>query len=285
WQMRILYPAAKVEMGFSTTRDSGIRTPYDLKPGVRLIYAAWLPEREAKLALRALLAWAKLKDTDVEWVPAANMGALTRLLMDGKGDVLFGQHPTSPAMYEVESSPRGLAWINLDAQADPEGAKRFLEVYDEVGFGPITSGVPSAVGTKGIVGISHYTCSADLNTDLVYNLVKWLHVNWEKYRKAHPWCESMTIELLLNGAETDYVPLHDGAVRYLRELGKWTPAHETRRQQNISLLTKYVDAYQATIRKADERGVTVSPENKEWLEMWAKARAELPPIRPYMGLS
>ena len=94
----------------------------------------------------------------------------------------------------------------------------------------------------------------------------------------------MTIDNLMGTAERSYTPLHDGTVRYLEEIGRWTPAHEARRHQNIDLLTRWVEAYRAAIDEADEKGIQVDPENEEWIELWYSRRSELPEMKSFPGL-
>ena len=46
-----------------------------------------------------------------------------------------------------------------------------------------------------------------------------------------------------------------------------------------------MEAYQAAIEEADAKGINVSPENEEWLELWFSIRdTTLPALRPYLGL-
>ena len=82
-------------------------------------------------------------------------------------------------------------------------------------------------------------------------------------------------------AEKEFVPLHNGAVKYLEEIGRWTEAHEARRQQNIDLMTRYEQAYAEAIDLADAKGITVDPANEEWQELWKNYREDLglPPFR------
>jgi len=96
----------------------------------------------------------------------------------------------------------------------------------------------------------------------------------------------MTREYLMELAETDFVPLHDGAVKYLEEEGLWTAAHEARRQQNIELFAKWVEAYQTAIEMADEKELQVDPENEEWVQLWEEYSAGLgyPPFQYFLGL-
>jgi hypothetical protein len=96
----------------------------------------------------------------------------------------------------------------------------------------------------------------------------------------------MTIEYLMTLAEIDFVPLHDGAVQYLEEIGKWTPAHEARRQQNIDLFTNWEEEWNWAIDKADEMGMEVNPANEEWERFWSEYSAStgLPPFQYFLGL-
>jgi len=273
WQVRDIYAQAKTDMGYLVRGDSDIKTPYDIKPGTRLIYFSYIGPR-GKDAMRALLAWAQVDEEDVEWVPAGSYGANYRLLMEGKGDICFG-FPSAPITYELEAAPHGLSWIEFDAKADPEAAKRYLHYSPEQTFGVMTSGVPSCIGVKSFSSISGLSRRDD-EPELVYHMVKWLDEKYDKYKDTHPACQFMNIDNVMWLAEHTYIPLHDGTVRYLEEIGRWTPAHEARRQQNIDLLTRWVEAYQAAIDEADEKGINVDPENEEWVELWFSYRDQLP---------
>jgi len=79
----------------------------------------------------------------------------------------------------------------------------------------------------------------------------------------------------MNLAEVEFVPLHDGAVKYLEEKGLWTADHEKRRQQNIALLDRYLAAYQEALYLADSSKIKVDPANEVWLELWEKYKREL----------
>jgi hypothetical protein len=78
----------------------------------------------------------------------------------------------------------------------------------------------------------------------------------------------MTAEVMTELAESDFIPVHEGTIRYLKEKDLWTAAHETRNQLNIDNLTKWVDAYAAAIDLADEKGIVVHPTNEEWMNLW-----------------
>ncbi|MCX8126783.1 MAG: hypothetical protein N3E40_06590, partial [Dehalococcoidia bacterium] len=209
--------------------------------------------------------------------------ANTALLRDGRGDVAFG-YPQTPYWMQAEAAPRGLAWLNLDPKEDPAAVDRFIKLFPYFdGFAPMTQGPQSVKGVIGMVNWSPYTVRAEADPELVYNIVKWLHLNYDKYKDAHPWAAEMTIDNLMKLAEHSFEPLHDGTVRYLRELGKWTDAHEKRRQQNIANMTAWVEAYKKAMEQATQRGIPIDPNNEAWINFWEnyKKEAKLPPLANY----
>jgi len=275
WQARTIYPITKSSMGYVVRGDSPIKTPDDIKPGTKFIYLALGPARSG--LEDALVAWCGLDPEDIVWIPASSFDACTRFIMDGKGDISYG-NPTSPAWFEAEASPRGIRWLELDAKKYPAAAQRFIPIFpaSPISFIPADSGVPSAIGVTMVSLVCPYTASIDQDPELVYHLIKWLDENRDRYKDSHPWCPYMNVDLLLYLAEHDAQPLHEGAVKYLRELGLWTDAREARRQYNIDLLTRWVEAYQDCLDLADEKGIEVDPFNEEWMKFWADFSKDLP---------
>jgi hypothetical protein len=276
-QMRIFWPHGRGGRGFAVRGDSDIETPYDITPETKLIYhSPVLAGPFGKMWVEALLAWANLTPDDIpeeNWIEAPSIESTFELLKEGRGDVVVGW-PSSPPWLEVEAAPHGLAWIDLDAKADPEAAARYLAVDSAGTFGPMDKGAPSAIGVNMLLTIPSMVVMADKDTELVYNLCKWLDENYDKFKDAHPYCAAMTVENLVLLAEMEFVPLHDGAVKYLEELGLWTDDHETRRQQNIDLLDRYEQAYVEALDLADDQGIEVDPANEEWLELWDSYRED-----------
>jgi len=252
--------------------DSGMKTPYDIKPGMKIVRVT-LGEEPVQ-SLVAVLAWGQVDPEDVTWIPCGTQAGVARFLQDGKVDMSLGYH-TTPTWYELEASPHGLGWLALDAENDPEGAERFLSVYPWTSFGVCSGGVPTSQGIPMAVNISPYITHADTDPELVYRIVKWLDENYDRYKEANPWCAAMTMDNLVKVAESDYEPIHDGAVRYLEEKGLWTAELEATRQYNIEQMDLVVKAYQTAIDMADERGIAVDPENEEWQELWENYRDSL----------
>jgi hypothetical protein len=284
WQMRIVWPASPFAcLGFAVTANSGMTTPHDIKPGMKIGYLTIAPA--GRVMMEALLAWAQVDPDDVVWVPASTMEMAKVHLMDGNTDVEFGG-PTNPMWYEAEASPRGLAWLDLNAEEDPEGLARFMELIPSVQIGVNPYGVPSAIGIHTYCDVNKKVTRVDTDPELVYHIVEWMDENFERYKDLHPMCAGMNIDMLMVLAETQFLPLHEGTIRYLEEKGLWTDAHEARNQANIDLLTRWVDAYQTALDMADEQGISVNPQNEEWVELWEnyKTQLGLPRFKIFAGL-
>ncbi len=275
-RLRGLLVSGKRDLGWATTPGTGLKTPYDIKPGTRIIWAAYLgPPEDSQLGL---IAWAQVDQEDIVWVPGASKAATYRLLMDGKGDVMLADSTTRAAWYEAEAAPRGLSWLDLDAKADPEGAARYLAVKPDTTFAVTTDGVPSSLGHYGMTTMGPLLVMADKDPELIYHLGKWLDEKHDLYKDNHPVTAGMTIDNAMILAETHYIPYHEGMVRYFKELGVWTPAAEARLQYNIDLIDEYVEAWNAALLEADEKGIEVNPKNKEWVELWYGHRDQLPKL-------
>ena len=105
---------------------------------------------------------------------------------------------------------------------------------------------------------------------------QWFDEKFDLYKDNHPIAAGMTIENAMTLAESYFIPYHEGAVRYLKELGAWTPAAEARQKFNVETLDGYVNAWQAALLDADSKGIEVNPKNKEWIELWYSYKDTIP---------
>jgi hypothetical protein len=264
------YVSSKTDIGFVTRGDSTIKTPYDITPGTKIIYYVWMP----KTIYEALLAWGNVSPDDVEWVPTSDIGVAAGMILDGSADLVFA-FPTTPANYDIEYCPQGASWIELNAEEDPDGAARFREVYPGQTYGVMSTGMPSCHGVWGITAVNGYMVRQDTDPDLIYNLTKWLDENYDRFKDGSPDTGGITLDNVMYLGEHNFKPLHDGTVRYLEEKGLWTQAHEARRQANIALLDRWIEAYKEAIDMADDAGIAIDPGNEEWMELWENYKEEL----------
>jgi len=285
WQMRMVWSAGTANFaGFAVQGDSGIRTPYDIKPGMKIGYLT-VAGPAGKALMEALLAWAQIDPEDVVWIPASTLTMGLTHLLDGTADIIF-QAPLDPGCLELEASPHGLGWIELNAEEDPEGATRFVELVPYIMPGVNMVGAPSAIGVHMFCDCPHKATHVDTDPDLVYQVVKWMDENYDRYKDKAPRLEGMDIDTLVWLSEHAFIPLHEGTIRYLKEKGLWTDAHEVRNQANIEKLTKWAEAYEAAIDEAGEKSIQVHPNDEDWIELWEnyKKELDLPEFVVFAGL-
>ncbi|MEW6142896.1 MAG: TAXI family TRAP transporter solute-binding subunit [Chloroflexota bacterium] len=284
FQVRAVWSHSKGNAGFFMRGDSKINTPHDIKPGTRIVNMTYVASTRI---VEALLAWAQVDKKDIVWVDCNNSVENYKAVIEGRADLGFS-FPTSPTMAEAEKNPHGLKWIELNAEKDPEGAKRFKAVDPLVNFGICPEGgVKSAVGVWCTEGINLELTAARTSPELVYHIAKWMDENYERYKSSHPENRFRTRTVLLEGLKHTFVPCHDGLIQYLKELKLWTPAHERRQKQNLELVTRYCEAYQAAIRLADSKGLSVVTDNPEWVKLWEDYKKEkgLPPFKLFSDLN
>jgi len=273
--LRLVWILSKYDSGFMVRGDSYIKHVYDIKPSVRVVDMSYFASQKV---VEGLLAWAGIKDLekDVRWVRATSTEHKAQLIVDGEADVAFAV-PTGAITEKAEKNPNGLRWLDLDADKDPEGERRFREkspVYPEY-FGLMFRGVQSCRGHWGLVGADQLCCHADATNEFIYYLVKWIDENYLRFKDLHSWLEQMTRQNIMEKLDHTFIPAHRGLVKYLKELGLWTRAHEERQKQNVELVNRWCEASQKAMWLADEKGIVVSGENPAWLKLWEDYRKEL----------
>jgi len=279
--IRAAWVHSKGNSGFFTRSDSTIRTPHDIKPGTRLCHMTYGP---ATRVVNGLLAWAEVSPDDIVWVDVSNSVENYQAVIEGRSDLGFN-FPTTPTMYEAEKNPYGLSWIDLNAEADPEGARRFLEWDPLVTFGPIHSGVDSALGHWGTVVIIFELTHADTDSELIYNLAKWMDENYPRFKDKHPLNRFRDRETLIEGLKHTFLPCHEGMISYLKDIGLWTKAHDVRQSENKDLVDRYAAAYQQCMWEADDEKIWVARESEEWVKFWSDYRkANLPEFKLFDNL-
>ncbi|MEW6141572.1 MAG: TAXI family TRAP transporter solute-binding subunit [Chloroflexota bacterium] len=265
YEMRIVYVRSQIDSGYIVRGDSNIKTPYDLKKGVRI--ALTTADPIGKATFNGLLAWANLKEEDAVWVGAGSYAKKIAAVVNGQADITQA-FTTSTDTFKAASSPHGIRYLDLPYDTDPEGAKRYLAIDPITDFGVMTTGVKEAHGVRSKAGIAMYCARADADPALVYNVVKWLDKNWDKYKDKHEWLLKQNMDVFMQGLSRWFIPVHDGAIKYLKEIGKWTPAHDARQKVNQALLTQWVKAYPEAIAKADAAKIDINPDNPAWVKLW-----------------
>jgi TRAP transporter TAXI family solute receptor len=275
FQIRAIWLGQSMSFGFMVRGDSEIKTIYDIKPGHRIAY--FTPPAGAVANVDGMLAWAKIDKKDIKVIPFTSWPAEQKSVLEGQADVSFAV-PTTPVAFEVAAGPHGVRWLPLPYDKDPEGAKRFLKVSPTATFGINRQGVKESLNISMLVHPNYLWARKELDPELAYNLAKWFHKNFDVYKVKDKNCELMGIDLFRESLDFVFLPVHEGTIKYLKEIGKWSAKDDARQEYNLNLLTRYVTAYEAAIAEADKKQIKIDPRNKEWLELWNSVKKDIPKI-------
>jgi uncharacterized protein len=277
WQVRVVWPFTNGFSGYIVKGDGPIYTPADLKAGMKIAEFATLRSKQ----YAALLAWAGLEDGDVEWVKISSYAAQMEAITEGRVDVAWAFYWSS-TLAGVAAAPGGVRPLELPFDTEPEKAAAVFDVYPTADFGIVqSSAVPEFVGKRAYQGLTWIVTRDDADTDLIYNLVKWFDENHDKYEAANQNNVYMTLENLVYTAESSFVPLHDGAIKYLKEKDLWTATMQANYEASVASVSKFMAAYEKAIAAAKAQKIAIDPTNPDWLALWedTKTAAGLEPFR------
>ncbi|MCC5859098.1 MAG: TAXI family TRAP transporter solute-binding subunit [Ectothiorhodospiraceae bacterium] len=247
-----------------TTRDSGIEHIRDIK-GKRVTYvqaAAGLNN-----ATTAVLAYGGLTWDDVERVEVGGFLASVDAVVANRADV-FGAGCNSGPLMRVDSAPRGLRTLGTPHD-DPEGIQRARALMPWYIPSVATEGVVISEDSPLEVIHAPYpqlVTMKDQSEDLVYNMTKAMHQNYERFKDNAPGLYGWSMDR--QAPENAFMPFHEGAVRYFKEIGLWTDEAEENQQRNLRRQELLAEAWKAYLDVADLN------DESAFASGWMDARAE-----------
>jgi TRAP transporter TAXI family solute receptor len=226
-------PIRQVWRGFSlylsmlARGDSGMRYPKDLK-GKRIPKVPGWPA--GMLAIEGSMAFANLGWNDVKAIPMSGYVGQLKGVIEGAVDACWAATVT-PTVKELEAGPHKAGWILLP-HADKEGWKRLnafapwiVPVVCKRAPG-LPEGETMEVGGYPYSIWSYATVDDDIiyatvDDDIIYAVVKAMHEGFDIYKGMHRVMPAFNIKGAVQNPSP--VPYHDGAIRYFKEVGVWTP--------------------------------------------------------------
>jgi len=242
--------------------DQGIKTIADLK-GKRVAWVIGAPSLNQNIT--AMLAFANLTWNDVKKVEFGGFAGAMQGVVNNQVDAAWSSSVSGRA-YEIAKSPRGLVYP-VAAHADKEGWKRVHAIAPFINPAMGTAGAnlskdhPAESSTYPYPILMTY---ANQNAELVYNMTKAMVETFDLYKDSAPGA---------NGWAADrqnfewVVPYHEGAIRYWKEAGKWTPAHQAHNDMLIKRQQVLASTWAAVKRGS-------YADDKAFEQAWMKARAE-----------
>ncbi len=226
----------------ATSKESSINSVADMK-GKKM---SWVVGNSGiNMQTEAYLAHGGLTLKDVELVNFPGYVASLRGIISGQTDVVMAAN-SSGATREIAASPGGLKWLNLD-HSNNVGWKEVQRRAPFVSRLTITGGPGLDEGQSAQVG--SYPCPTFVtygkaSTENMYWMTKMTVESWDIYSKAIKSAPYWQVDEALKSRYA--VPYHDGAVKYYKEIGKWTSAMEAHQQT----LLKRIKVLQGAFAKA-----------------------------------
>ncbi|CAM4003654.1 TAXI family TRAP transporter solute-binding subunit [Palleronia rufa] len=219
--------------------DAGIATVEDAR-GKRIAFVAGNPSVNVKC--EAILAFGGLTLDDVEVITfptyASAMSSMTRNESDATCTT-----PTTSQLYELAESPRGIQYAPLEP-ANQEGWDKLLKVLPIMSPSDEDVAAGLAEGETAKMAAYRYpviTTTEDKSADEVYAFIKALDETYDMYKDGTAAMDRWTLEK--SGKPAIDIPFHEGAVRYLREIGVWTDEDESWNRTRIERLNALTEAW------------------------------------------
>lgn len=259
--------------GYMVRGDSAIKSIKDIKKGTRVTFYSGSSFIAA--GMDALLAYAGLTRDDVELVEVGSYGANTNIVVEGRADVTFTS-PISGPSYQAEAAPNGIRWLEIPPPSEnPEAYKRYRAIQPGYTLQKTVSGVKSAIGVNLDHAYQTNNALASEDAGFVHDLVKWLDENHDKYKDKFTHAKMMNMDNLVAFLDNGHtMPLHDGTIGYLKEKNLWKPEYQARQDKLVELAHSRIEAYQAALDAATDKGLSTVPDNKDWVAFWNAYRNE-----------
>lgn len=219
---------ARAYYGFYAKASSGLTSVADLKgkPTV-MSYRAIASFDKVN---SAVIATAGLTEKDVQPVVVSGIPDTVRAIVENRvaaGATIIG----IPALREADAAVSG--GLQVLTLGPDEKAIEKLAGFDAATIKP----GPAFVGVKAPMKVARFSVflntGAHMSADDVYKVVKTVHQNWETMRKEVPALRAIPAGEL---APVNFShPYHEGAVRYFKEAGLWTPAHQARQDAVLKM--------------------------------------------------
>jgi len=253
------------------TKESGITKPEDMK-GKRL---AWVPANTSvNIKVEPILAFAGLTLNDVQIVQFPSYAASLRALIEGRADCA-GAAPAAAVLRELEASPRGISWVQLD----PNNAEGWARAQRAVPFvEPFAETIGAGMSEQNPVNVMGYrypiiTVNADTPEAEVYAMMKAIADTFDLFKDSNSIMPRWAMNLA--GTPPMDAPFHDGAIRYLREAGIWKPEMQQWQDRTLRRLQTLRAAWAEFLPGARSRNLSETDFTKAWAERRAAVLASL----------
>ncbi|HDZ55197.1 MAG TPA: TAXI family TRAP transporter solute-binding subunit [Pseudomonas xinjiangensis] len=269
---RVIWHHNDTPWGFVVSGDSDLHSMDDLKQGgLKVAQGQFSPPMIAAVrdALPAYLGMTPEEGAaKFRFVPASSYVENCRTVTEGRADVAYCA-TVSSVMAEMEGAPGGIRWLPMDLD-NAQAWAGFLEHRPMVVPGTINMGVSSAKGVDGLASNFLYAAPADVDEEFAYRMAKWFHQSFDQYKGSHPLSTRMSLDVFREYLDRSPLPVHEGTVRYLKEINVWTEEDEQWNQEAIQKMDSWVAARKAALAEAQASGIKPNANDEQFMAIVQK---------------
>jgi hypothetical protein len=214
---------------YMVSADSDLHRIEDLR-GKRVVVTFRANASLAQLH-EGILATGGLTLDDVTPITVAGLPEAMSMLQEGRADAVPTGLGTALSMQVNSALPNGIRYLTMGADE-----ARLAEIMP--GSRVITAEPEeNSIGFDGPTRVSsildYLNTGVHMPEDEAYGIIKTIYENWAELRREYSQMRPVAPEDVVPADQTH--PYHAGAVRYYKEAGLWTPAHEARQAELLAL--------------------------------------------------
>jgi len=226
--LRLLGLMFPLPIMYMVRADSDLRTVEDLR-GKRVVITF-----RANVALEqlhtAILATGGVTANDVSAVTVAGLPEAMRMLTEGRADAVPTGLDTALTLQVHSTLPGGIRYITMGR--DESKLAEIMPGSSVVTMTPDENRV-GLDGPTRVAGIVDYlTTGTHVSEQQAYEIIKTIHESWEELRRDYVQMSTTPADAV--APDDAVIPYHPGAVRYYKEAGLWTAAHEVNQARLLS---------------------------------------------------
>ena len=227
--LRALGMMFPLNIAFMARADAGLQGIEDLRG--RRVVVTFRANAALEQLHRGILATGALSFDDIEAVTVAGVPEAVTALQEGRADAVPIGLGTALGLQAHAALPAGIRYLTLGADetrlAEIMPGTRIITVTP----GPNQVGVPMPIRVSSVPDMLN--TGTHLSEDDAYTIISTLHANWHQLRAE---LSQLALQDAAELAPVDTLhPYHPGAVRYFREAGLWTAAHEANQRALLEL--------------------------------------------------
>lgn len=218
--VRLLARAFPLYMMYMVRGDSDLYRIEDLRD--KRVVVSIRANRALEFLFRAILATGGLSGDDFEEVTVGGLADGARLLTEGRVDGVAIGVDTALTLQAHATIPGGVRYLTM---GQDEAKLSELMPGARVSPAPQSPVTADLDQLPRVSEISHFiNTGTHLTEEDAYMLTRTIHEHWQTLQESYSMLANIPPEGLAPADSP--IPYHEGAIRYFREAGLWTEAHD-----------------------------------------------------------